>query len=130
MFHGGTIFVDNATSYIDVRHQVSLGSSKTVKSKLAFERDACDSGVVISSHHTDNGIFTSKEFMEVVLHQDQKVRFSRVGAAHQNGIAEWAIRTIMTMARTMLLHAAMHAPDLVTKELCPMAMNHVVWLHN
>ena len=28
MFHGGTIFADNATGYIDVRHQVSLGSSK------------------------------------------------------------------------------------------------------
>ena len=130
MFHGGTIFADNATGYIDVRHQVSLGSSETVKSKLGFERDAHDSWVVISSHHTDNGIFTSKEFMEVVLCQDQKVRFSGVGAAHQNGIAERAIRTIVTMARIMLLHAAMHAPDLVTKELWHMAMDHAVWLCN
>ena len=70
MFHGGTIFVDNATSCIDIRHQVSLGSSETIKSKLGFERDACDSGVVIESYHTDNGIFTSKEFMEVVLCQN------------------------------------------------------------
>jgi len=130
MFHGGTIFADNATGCIDVRHQVSLGSSETVKSKLGFERDAYESGVVISSYHTDNGIFTSKEFMEVVLRQDQKVRFSGVGAAHQNRIAERAIRTIVTMARTMLLHAAMHAPDLVTKELWPMAMDHAVWLCN
>jgi len=82
MFHGGNIFPDNATGHICV----SLGSSETVKSKLAFERDACDSGIVIGSHHTDNGIFTSKEFMEVVLCQDQKVWFSRVGAAHQNGV--------------------------------------------
>ena len=36
----------------------------------------------------------------------------------------------MTMARTMLLHAAMHAPDLVTKELWPMAIDHAVWLYN
>ena len=117
MFHGGTIFVDNATGYINVRHQVSLGSSETIKSKLGFERDAHDSGVVIESYHTDNRFFTSKTFMEVVLCQNQKVRFSGVGAAHQNGVSEWAIRTIMTMARTMLLHAAMHAPDLLTKEL-------------
>ena len=68
MFHGGTIFVDNATGYIDVRHQVSLGSSETVKRRLAFERDAHDSGVVISSYHTNNEIFNSKVFMEVVLH--------------------------------------------------------------
>ena len=84
MFHGGTIFVDNATG--NVRHQVFLGSSETIKSKLGFERDACDCGVVISSCHTDNGIFTSKKFVEVVLCQDQKVWFSRVGAAHQNGV--------------------------------------------
>ena len=62
MFCGGTIFVDNA------RQQVSLGSSETVKSKLAFERDAHDSEFVISSCHTDNGIFFFKEFVEVVLH--------------------------------------------------------------
>ena len=130
MFHGGTIFVDNATGYINVRHQVSLGSSETVKIKLGFERDAYDCDVVISSHHTDNGIFTSKDFMKVVLHQDQKIRFSGVGAAHQNGVVEQAIRTIITMARTMLLHAAMHAPDLITKELWPMAMDHAVWLCN
>ena len=49
MFHGRTIFVDNATGYIDVRHQVSLGSSETVKSKLGFQRHACNSGVVTSS---------------------------------------------------------------------------------
>ena len=91
MFNGGTIFADNATGCIDVRHQVSLGSSETVKSKLGFERDACDSGVVISSCHTDNEIFTSKDFMEVDLCQHQKVRFSGVGAAHQNGVAEQAI---------------------------------------
>ena len=109
---------------------MSLGSSETVKSKLGFERDAYDCGVVVSSYHTDNGIFTSKEFMEVVLRQDQKVRFSGVGAAHQNGVAEWAIWTIVTMARTMLLHAAMHAPDLVTKDLWPMAMDHAAWLYN
>ena len=88
-----------------------------MKSKLGFERDACDSGVVISSCHTDNGIFTSKEFMEVVLCQDQKVRFSGVGASQQNAVAEQSIRTIVTMARKILLFAAMHAPDLVTKEL-------------
>ena len=69
-------------------------------------------------------MFTSKEIMKVALHQNQKVRFSGVGAAHQNGVAEWAIRNIVTMARTMLLHAAMHAPDLVTKELWPMTMGH------
>jgi len=86
IFHGGTIFVDNATGNVNVRHQVFLGSSETIKSKLGFERDACDCGVVISSCHTDNGIFTSKKFVEVVLCQDQKVWFSRVGAAHQNGV--------------------------------------------
>jgi len=30
----------------------------------------------------------------------------------------------------MLLHTATHAPDLVTKDLRPMAMDHAAWLYN
>ena len=34
MFHSGCIFVDNASGYIQVRHQVTFGSDDTVKAKL------------------------------------------------------------------------------------------------
>ena len=53
-----------------------------------------------------------------------------VGAHHQNGHAETSIRTIMTMARTMMLHAAVHWPDMADPALWPMAVHHAVYLYN
>jgi len=130
MFHGGAIFVDHASGYLDVRHQVTLGAADSVKSKLQFEREAFTSGVVMQSYHTDNGVFTSNGFMEELLSSNQRIRFSGVGAAHQAGVAERGIRTVVDMARTMMLHTALHAPDLISAELWPMAMDHAVWLYN
>ena len=130
MFHGGAIFVDHATGYIDIRHQVSLNAADTIKSKLMFEREGFNSGVVVQNYHTDNGVFTSTAFMEQLISAKQDIRFSGSGAAHQNGVAERSIQTVVNMARTMMLHAALHAPDLVTAELWPMALDHAVWIYN
>ena len=40
MYTGGAIFVDHASGYIDVKHQVSLGASDTIESKLSYEQAA------------------------------------------------------------------------------------------
>jgi len=111
MFHGGAIYVDHASGYVILRHQVSFGSSDTLRGKLEFERLAYNDGVVIQNYHTDNGVFSTKEFMGAIMEQRQQVRFSGSGAAHQNGVAERGIQTVVNMARTMMLHAAMHSPD-------------------
>jgi hypothetical protein len=59
------------------------------------------------------------------------VRFSGVGTGHQNGVAERGIKTVVNMARTMLLHAAIHGPDgFVSTQLWPMAMDYAAWLYN
>ena len=68
--------------------------------------------------------------MEQLNASKQDIRFSGSGAAHQNGVAERGIQTVVNMARTMMLHAALHAPDLVTAELWPMALDHAVWIYN
>jgi transposase InsO family protein len=87
--------------------------------------------VILQQFHTDNGIFTSKEFMEDLMDSEQSVRFSGVGAAHQNGSAERNIQTIANMARTMMLHAALRSPSgFITADLWPMAMDHAAWLYN
>ena len=62
-FCGGTIFVDYASGYIDVRHQPTLSATDTVRSKLEFEDAASNCGVNVKSYHTDNGVFTAKNFM-------------------------------------------------------------------
>ena len=127
MYHGGSIWVDHASGYISVQHQVSLSAADTIKAKLKFEREAYDFGVAIQGYHTDNGVFTSKDFMEVLLGAKQDIRFSGVRAAHQNGVAERGIKTVVSMARTMLIHASMHSPEgTITAQHWPMAMDYAV----
>ena len=82
---------------------------------------------MIKGYHTDNGIFNSSEFMEDLLKQQKKIRFSGAGASHQNEAAERAIKTLVTMEMTMLMHAALICPeDTLSIDIWPMAMNYPV----
>ena len=63
---GWTIFVDHASGYIDVRHQPTLSATGTVRSKLEFESDAENCNVQVKSYHTDNGVFTAKDFYKII----------------------------------------------------------------
>ena len=87
MFSGGCVFIDNASGYVSINHQVAINDTKTVKEKLTFDREAQIQGVVIKVYHTDNGIFNSSEFMEELLKKQQKIRFSGAVASHQNWAA-------------------------------------------
>ena len=111
MFSGGCVFIDHTSGYVSIKHQVAINATETVKAKLTFEREAQSQGVVIKGYHTDNGIFNYSEFMEELLKKQQKIRFSGAGASHKNGAAERAIKEVVTMARTMLMHAALRCPE-------------------
>jgi hypothetical protein len=60
----------------------------------------------------------------------QTIKKAGVGAHHQNGVAERNIQTIMAMARTMMLHAAICWPETAEASLWPMAVNYAVHIHN
>ena len=69
--------------------------------------------------------------MTHLLERKQTLKLSGAGAAHQNGVAERAIRTITYMACTLLIHAAMRSPGgNITADLWPMAMDHAVWMYD
>ena len=68
-------------------------------------------GVTVSSYQADNGTFSAAAFVKELHDRYQGVGYSGVGAAHQNGVAERNIGTIMSMARTMMLHAAVRWPE-------------------
>jgi hypothetical protein len=86
--------------------------------------------VSIQNYRGDNGVFKSDEFTKDLNHQNQTICFSAVGAHHQNGIAERAIRTISESARAMILHAAIHWPEETMMDLWPIAMDYAVYLWN
>ena len=131
MFSGGCVFIDHTIGYVRIKHQVTINATETVKAKLTIDREYKSQGVVIKGYHTGNGIFNSSEFMEELLKKQQKIIFSEAGASHQNGEAERAINTVVTMSRTMLMHAALRCPeDTLSTDLWPMAMDYAVWVYN
>lgn len=131
MYEGGCLFVDHATGYINVQFQTSLNSHQTLKAKQQFEEHCRDHGVLVQRYQTDNGSsFTSAAFAERLKDFAQIIRFAGVGAHHHNGVAERGIQTVMSIARTMMLHAAIHWPEVAEPRLWPMAVEHAVYLHN
>ena len=131
MYTGGCIFNDHASGYIHVEFQTHLTTHETLMAKENFELMCRDHGVIPQSYLSDNGkCFTSKEFSEKLTLFEQIIRFAGVGAHHHNGNAERSIRTIMSIARTMMLHSAIHWPDVADATIWPMAVAHAVYLHN
>jgi hypothetical protein len=126
MYKGGCIFVDSASGYVHVELQATLGTTETLQAKEAFKLMCRDAGVIPQEYLLDNGTnFTSKAFSENILKLDQKALFAGVGAHHHNGIAERHIQTIMAIARSMLIHSAVHWPAVADTQLWPMAVRHV-----
>ena len=129
-FCGATIFVDAASGYLFAVPQVTLNASDTINAKHEFERHALEMGVVVDAYHTDNGVYKSKAFTEELAQNYQNITFSGVGAKWQNGVSEGAIRIIVSKARTMMIHAHLHWPDVKDDSLWPMAVAHAVHVYN
>ena len=129
-YKGGTIFVDAASSYMSIHHQLGFTANETIRSKLIFEREASLLGNKVDSYTTDNGVYTSKEFTKELERNQQTIRLSGVGAHHQNGPAENAIKNISRKARVYMFHAALRWPDHYSKSLWPLAMTYSVHMHN
>ena len=98
-FVGGTIYVDEATGFVFAQHQISLGTAETIRGKHLFEREAGTCGVTIRNYRGDNGVYKAAEFVKDLNNRGQTIKYSGVGAHHQNGVAERAIRTISESAR-------------------------------
>ena len=131
MYSGGCIFVDHASGYVHVEFQSHLNSHETLKAKEHFELACQDCGVIPQQYQTDNGSsFTSKEYTAKLSEYHQISSFAGVGAHHHNGLAERSIQSIMSIARTQMLHAAIHWPEMADSTLWPMAVQHAVFLYN
>ena len=59
MLSGGYVFIDHASGYMSIKHQVAINATETVKAKLTFEREAQSQVVVIKGYHTSNGILNA-----------------------------------------------------------------------
>ena len=89
---GGTLFVDISSGKVSVHH---LNSTGTIQSKVTFEREAWSAGVSINDYLSDNGIYTCVKFTRELAKHGHGLKKSGVGAHHQNGVAERAIKTVL-----------------------------------
>jgi hypothetical protein len=93
-FTGGIIFVDGKTGFVHHYHQVSLRVRETLQGNNRFEKGSGQFNVKIKTLRSDNAPFNAAEFKNDLDNKYQSIAFSGVGAHHQNGAAERAIKTI------------------------------------
>ena len=131
MYGGGCIFVDSFSGFVHVELQKHLNALETLEAKDRFEAMSLDFGVIPQTYLSDNGgAFTSHAFAAKMKEYEQVSKFAGAGAHHHNGVAERNIRTIISIARTMMIHSAMHWPEVSDVELWPMAVKHAVHVFN
>jgi len=130
-YKGGCVFVDHASGYIHVELQTSLNSHHTLDAKASFEEMCATHGVIPQNYLSDNGTsFVNKQFEAHLKDFHQTIRHSAVGAHHSNGIAERNIGTVLSIARALLHHAAIHWPEVANVDLWPLAVLHAVHILN
>ena len=93
-FWAACVFVDHFTSFIYVHLCRGTSAIETLEAKAAYERLAETYGVTVRAYRGDNGRFAETAFKESCASLNQKLTFCGVGAHHQNGIAERAIKEL------------------------------------
>jgi hypothetical protein len=130
MFDGGCIFIDSAMGFIHLVLQVNLNMHETLNSIHEFEQVCHDHGVVPQVYHSDNAaVFTSEVMAKKLKRFAQIITFAGTGAHHHNGMAKCAIGSITNMARTMMLHAAIHWPDATDATQWPMVVTRATYMY-
>ena len=120
----------NGTGCVFVVPVVNFTAGEAIRAKREFETELESMGITVVNSHTDNGVFTSAEFQDELAKMKQELTLSGVGAHHQNAVAERSIGTVVSMARTMMIHAKLRWPSAVSTKLWPMAMRHAQHLIN
>jgi hypothetical protein len=107
-YKGGAIFIDHASKYLHVEHQLGFSAVQTIQAKQSYENMAFKHGVVVLSYLTDNGTFKAKSFVQHSCNHNQQIHYGGTNAHHQNGVAEQSICTVSNMAGAMILHTLAH----------------------
>jgi hypothetical protein len=131
MCSGGCVFVDHASGNAHVEFQQNLNTHETLRTKERCELCCRDHGIVPQQHQSNNGSqFALSGFAQRLLNFEQIVRFAGAGAHHSDGVAERAVGAVVSMAQAVMLHAAVHWPEVSDAALWPQAVQHAVCICN
>ena len=110
-------------------HLEDFTTSTTIRAKDSYENFGASCRNEVKLHRADNGRFSDKDFMHSIRDNKQSLELCAVGAHHQNGVSERAIRTIVESARIMLLHARRLWPEAMPQLLWPFALSYATYFH-
>ncbi len=100
-----TVFVNYFTEFVHMALMTDQTAESALKAKYQFEHLAGTRDIPIKHYHADNKIFTDSLFHEDCMNALQRLSLCAVGAHHQNGIVERAIKTLTLISRMLLLYA-------------------------
>ena len=129
-FKGGCIFVDHASGFMHVEHQLGFSAVETIRAKQNFELMCVGQGVLVESYLTDSGAFSAVKFVKQIRDHNQRIRYCGANTHHKNGVAERAVQKVSNMARALILHSGAHWKDGIDSSLWPMAVTYATHLYN
>lgn len=115
------VFIDYYTGFTYAALMRDLTAESTLAAKREFEQRCAIRGVTVAHYHADNGRFAEPAFVQDCRACHQELTFCGVGAHHQNGITERAIKDVTLILRTLLLHAMRYWPEYIATMLWPFA---------
>ena len=131
MYTGGALFMDMSSKLVENVFLQHINTHETLKANQDFKLKCKDAGVIPLEYISANGsAFNSKSNAAHLSNFSQIQHFAGVGAHHHNAVAAKAIQTIMSVARTMMLHSAIHWPEVSDASLWPMADPYATYLYN
>jgi len=124
------LWIDHYSRFVYPTFHDSKHASELVASKREFQAYAARFQVTIRKIRADNGVYSAGQFKVSCEEDQQDLTFCAVGGHWQNGVAERYIGVITQMARTILLHAIMQWPTVLSEEFWPFAIRHACTFHN
>ena len=131
IYSEGCILAYHVNGYLYVAHQVTLNTMEIIRSKLLFQRESQKYGLLMNKYHKYNVSFNSEGSMKQFLKSQHKIYLSGTGTPQQNLVAEVAIKIVVNLSRTIMIHASLNSPKVTMKpKLLTMVIYHSVQLYN
>ena len=110
---GVFLFVEHSSGFVIINNQVDINSTEIVKWKLT-----CDNRIRFNKWLSMNTTMIMSYSMHhslcrISLRSRKNIKFSGAGTSHQNGELESIINKVVTMERTILIHALMRFPQYI-----------------
>ena len=111
--------------------QQHLNTHEALKAKQDFKLKCKDAGVLHLEYISGNGTAFISKFYTAHLSNFCKIQqFAGVHSHHYKELQRKAIQTIMSIARSMMLHSAIHWPEVSNLSLWPMAVQYATYICN